>query len=86
MNRVKIICRGLWSWALVLGCWLIVEGTLWAKDAEPAEEESSNTGAWVLPYFLVILCIGLGMLVVCRTSRRTDRARPQKYEALNTKN
>ena len=84
MSRVKIFCRRLWLWALVLGCWLAVEGTLLAEDAE-ADEGSSSGGDWVFPYFIVILSISLGMLIICRTSRRSDRAKPQKYEALKTR-
>ena len=86
MSLLKRLAQKLWSVALIWGWWLILEGSVWAKAVKPpaTEEKSSNTGVWVLPYTLVILSIGLGMLVVCRTSRRSDRARPQKYEALKT--
>ena len=36
-------------------------------------------------YGLVILGIGLGMLLVCRSSNRRDRARPEQYEETRTK-
>ncbi|MBN1588180.1 MAG: hypothetical protein JW888_01560 [Pirellulales bacterium] len=83
MNVLKTVFRKLWLLTLVLGWWLTLDGLAWAKPAKKAVvEESSNAGGWVFPYFLVVLSIGLGMLVVCRTSRRSDRARPEKYENL----
>lgn len=40
-----------------------------AEDAEPAPEPKS----WVLSYVLVLLLVGLGLTLVCRSStRRTD--------------
>jgi hypothetical protein len=64
---------------------LIVQAPAWAQQPGQAKEETRGAGPWVLPYALIILCIGLGMMVLCRTSRRSDRARPQQYEALKTK-
>jgi hypothetical protein len=29
---------------------------------------------------VVILCIGLGLFVVCRANNRRDRARPESYD------
>ena len=84
MPRLISVCRKLsWS-AFVFAYCLIVQTPVWAQQAGQAKEESSGAGPWVLPYTLVILCIGLGMLVLCRTARRSDRARPQQYEALKT--
>jgi hypothetical protein len=78
--------QGLRFLAIVLGGWLAMATTAWARQSAPTTTDSSRgPGAWVLPYFIVILCIGLGMLVLCRTSRRSDRARPQKFESLKTK-
>ncbi len=44
-----------------------------ANPAEPA-------GNYVLSYFIVLMCIGLGLLVVTRASNRRDRARPEQYQ------
>jgi hypothetical protein len=35
--------------------------------------------AYTLPYFLVILCIGLGVFLVVHPSKRRDRAKPEVY-------
>ena len=35
---------------------------------------------YLLPYTVVILCIGLAMLFVCRTARRRDKPRGEEYE------
>ncbi|HBO43297.1 MAG TPA: hypothetical protein DD670_05070 [Planctomycetaceae bacterium] len=85
MPRLKAVCRNLYWSAFVAVYCLIVQAPAWAQQAAQAKEESRGAGPWVLPYALVILCIGLGMMVLCRTSRRSDRARPQQYEALKTK-
>jgi len=85
MNLLKAAVRKLWFLVLVGGCSLAVEATAWAAKShqQPVTEKSTAT-YWVFPYFIVILCIALGMLVVCRPSRRSERARPQKYEDLKT--
>jgi hypothetical protein len=38
----------------------------------------------VLSYFLLILCIGLGLLFVCRSARRRDKPRGEAYEIAST--
>jgi hypothetical protein len=79
--------HGLSYSAIALGGWFATAAAAWARQSTPPPTTSSSQGptAWVLPYFIVILCIGLGMLVLCRTSRRSDRAKPQKFESLKTK-
>ena len=37
----------------------------------------------MMPYAFVVLCIGLGMFVVCRGARRKERARPEQYEKVS---
>ena len=53
--------------------------------AEAAESGGKSSGgvAWVLPYAFVILCIGLGVFVVCRSARRKERAKPEQYEKVS---
>ncbi|MEE8452520.1 MAG: hypothetical protein V3R99_11420 [Thermoguttaceae bacterium] len=75
MNDLRAICRTLRILALATVCWLAVHGTVLAQ----AEGAGEDKGSWVLSYFLVLLIIGLGMLVVCRSSRRRDRAKPETY-------
>lgn len=58
--------------------WLAVHGTVLAEP--PQKKAESEGGSYVLPYALVILGVGLGLLFVCRSSRRRDRARPEVYD------
>ena len=57
-----------------------------------AQEESEEGGgggggggggpqAYVMPYTIVILGIGLGLLFVCRSAHRRDRPRGEQYES-----
>ena len=38
-----------------------------------AQDGGETKEAWVLPYALVILLVGLGLFVVCRPSRRDKK-------------
>ena len=38
-----------------------------------AQEAAETKEAWVVPYVLVILLVGLGLFVVCRPSRRDKK-------------
>ncbi|MBN1394048.1 MAG: hypothetical protein JW959_03370 [Pirellulales bacterium] len=67
-----------------LVCWLSIHGDVLAqakKNTEKAVGDSSTTagGAYVMAYGLVILSVTLGLLFVCRTSNRRDRAKPEVY-------
>jgi len=63
---------------------MIVHGI--AQAAEEAAESSGGGSAgggaqsYVLSYFLLALCIGLGLLFVCRSARRRDKPRGEAYE------
>ncbi len=63
--------------------WLLVHGVVLAaakKAAEKAADSSTTgSGAYVMAYGLVILATTLGLLFVCRSSNRRDRARPESY-------
>jgi hypothetical protein len=48
-------------------------------DKGTGADAPSSGGSWVLAYFLTGLAIVLGMLVVCRTSSRRERTRPEGY-------
>ena len=67
---------------LVLAGWLAVHGNALAQMAAPKQNkpnETINSSAWVLAYFLVILGIVAGLLFVCRSGGRRERARPEQY-------
>ena len=66
---------------LAICCWASASGI--ALAAEDSGGESYGSSIWVLPYAFVILCIGLGTMVVCRSARRKDRAKPEQYEKIS---
>ncbi len=79
MNRLKSIRRAIKFLAAVVLCFATTHGTALAKAAEEKDDGGGSGGMWVLSYALVLLGIGLGMLIVLRSSRRKDRAKPQQY-------
>jgi hypothetical protein len=58
------------------------DGQAGAGQARPASGSSSQSGSYVFPYVFVGLGIAGGLYVVCRSSFRRDRARPEEYVAL----
>lgn len=76
MNGIRAIWRKASSTLLTAACWGVLTGAAWAQ-----EEETKGGGAnsYVLSYMVVILCIALGLLVVCRSSRRRERAKPEQF-------
>ncbi len=67
-RRLNVLTNGTACWALVV-----------FAAPEVNEPGSATQSAWVLPYLLVIMFIGLGLLGVLRSSRRRDRAKPEAY-------
>ena len=80
MNRSPSCLRKLNYSFLTVCCWMNVQGLALAAAARGAAEKEASGPSWVLPYAFVILCVGLGMFVVCRSARRKERARPEDYE------
>ncbi|MEA1952642.1 MAG: hypothetical protein U9N87_14775, partial [Planctomycetota bacterium] len=56
---------------------------VWAAKPKKGEVPAGGgSQTWVAPYALVMLAIGLGMLFVVRSSRRSDRAKPKEYQSV----
>jgi len=58
---------------------------LWAVVPAWAQEEGEGLGAdgpgpWVLPYALVILGIGLGLMAILRPGKRRDRPQVDRWQ------
>jgi len=82
MNEPSTLWRRLYLLALTLAAWTAVYGVAWAEEAEGGGGGGEGLGVqkYVLSYFVVALCIGLAMLVVCRSARRRDRPRGEQPE------
>ena len=50
-----------------------------AQPGGAGEKTEAAPPAYVVPYALVILCIGLGLAVVLNSAKRRERAKPEVY-------
>ena len=75
------ICRPGKIAAASLAVWSAACGPAWAQPPgqQQGPAQTVNSGVWVFAYFVVILGIALGVLAVCLSSRRRERARPEQY-------
>jgi hypothetical protein len=82
MRCLQQIWRGGKIASFALAGWLAIHGAALAQAPPPKKaEEQLGSGVYVFAYFLVILGIALGLLAVCVSGRRRDRARPEQYDA-----
>jgi hypothetical protein len=69
--------RSFWRQLIVIGlvavCWILLFDTLLAAEEGGGEESKLKSQPFVLPYILVLLSIGLGVFLVCFSSKRRDR-------------
>jgi len=49
-----------------------------AKDAEEKSSKGGDASSWTFSYAIVMLVIGLGLLLVLKTTGRRERARPEQ--------
>ena len=78
MRCLELVWQGGKLALFTMTGWLAVHGAVLAQG--PEKKVDGNAGSYVLPYAVVILGIALGMLCVCRSSGRRDRARPEQYD------
>jgi SNF family Na+-dependent transporter len=80
MRYIRQICQ-MTPYALLAAIvWSAGMSAVFAKDAgPPASSGSEGGGAWVWSYMLIILVLSLAMIVVCKSSGRRDRAKPEAY-------
>jgi hypothetical protein len=77
MKRLQQIYQVARVLVFSLAFWASVATVAWAKRGAP---EAKEEGGWfLLSYAMVLLGIGLGMLVVCRSARRRERDKPELY-------
>ncbi len=80
-NRLLVLGRRLWLAALAVSFWLGLQGLAWAQVAgsQGSTEQPAEAPPYVLPYFVVILCLGLALTIVLNSSKRRERAKPEVY-------
>ena len=92
MNRSSTSLRRLTVLALVLAASIAVCGIAFAQEDDEGsgsaatEVESGGGGGggaqtYVVPYTIVILCVGLGIFLICRPTHRRDRPRGEEFKA-----
>jgi hypothetical protein len=77
MNRLSRLWHSAKYLGSTVGVWLAVAGMAVAQE-KPAESGGGGP-PYVGPYFIVVLCLALGLMVVCNPARRKDKAKIQ-YE------
>ena len=69
--RIAFFAIAIWT-----GCVAMVL----AQQRPPGGASSTeSSSAWVMAYMMVVLVVALGLIVVCKSSGRRDRAKPETY-------
>lgn len=76
MRYLRTFMRRVLPYCFTAACWLAFAGQAWAQQEGGKTEKSASP--WVLPYALVIFAVGLGLLIVCKPSRRRDKAKVEQ--------
>ena len=84
MKRLRSVGRNCRLVLSMAAGWLALSGTALAQFPQK-QQAPPESGSYVLSYFLVLLSVGLALVVVCRSSHRRDRARPEQYEESKVK-
>lgn len=79
MNRLVDLARRFRLSACAGLCWLASSAVALAQATPPGQEAAERTPPYVVPYALVILCIGLGVTIVINSAKRRDRAKPEVF-------
>ena len=81
-NRAIRLGRALFCLAVGASAWLAMNGTAQARYVDPDAPgaEGPAVKSYVLPWMLVVLCIAMGMMVVCRGSRRSSESKLSKQD------
>lgn len=69
-SRISIFAR-----PLVFAAALAITQVLFHANcvqAQGGKDEEEKTKSWVVPYALVVSCVGLGLLAICRPSQRQE--------------
>jgi hypothetical protein len=82
-SEIMAIVREIWRRGqtvfFTLAGWLALGGVAFGQLPKNEEGPSLNSSTYVMAYFLVIFGVALGMLLVCRSSNRRERAKPEQF-------
>jgi hypothetical protein len=73
MTQNRFFWRQLILLGLVALSWMVLSDTLLAAEEGGGGESKLKAQPFVFPYMLVLLFIGLGVFLVCFSSKRRDR-------------
>ncbi len=79
MNRLVGFSRRVCPLVLAGVYWLAWNMAALAQAPGPGQEKAEETPPYVVPYAIVILCVGLGVTIVLNSSKRRDRAKPEVF-------
>ena len=67
---------------MAMAAWVALYGVAFAQESEGGGGGGGGGAqAYVVPYTIVLLCIGLGVFLICRPARRRERPKGEQYEA-----
>ena len=72
MNRLTRWWHSAGFFVSTVAVWVALPGMALAQE----KGAESSTPPYVGPYFIVILCLALGLMVVCNPDRRKEKAKP----------
>ena len=85
MRNIQSILRAARCAIFAAAVWTLCAAGFLAQPHNPgAPTATESSSSWVMAYMLVIMIIALGMIVVCKSSGRRDRAKPEVYAEAKT--
>ncbi len=78
MRQLRPFGRRLSACLLAAVCWLSTVAEVWAQQQDSPSVGGRSASPWVLPYALAIFAVGLGLLIVCKPSRRREKAKVEQ--------
>ncbi|GEM_PF-2921596 len=83
--RTKLVFgRGeslFWRAGFLLVVILFLPASAYAQESAAPQSSGGGVQMYVLPYILVLLCIGLGTFMVCTPSRRRERPKMLEWKS-----
>jgi hypothetical protein len=74
LNRSRTLCQ----WAALAAIWLAASPLAYAAKKK-VEEVAAPEKSYVMPYMIVLMVMGLGLMTICRPSSRADKV-DDKYK------